>query len=51
VQDDGIGFIRENSSGNGIGNMQKRAAECNGTFTITSTNVGTTVKLVLPVVP
>ncbi len=51
VQDDGIGFNKENTSGNGIGNMQKRASECNGTFTITSNNVGTTVKLVLPIVP
>lgn len=51
VQDDGVGFTDKNIKGNGIGNMQKRAIECNGIFEITGNNGGTTVKLILPVVP
>ena len=51
MQDDGVGFTDKNIKGNGIGNMQKRAIECNGIFEITGNNGGTTVKLILPVVP
>ena len=51
VQDNGVGFADKTIKGNGIGNMQKRAIECNGIFEIISNDRGTTVKLVLPVVP
>jgi two-component system NarL family sensor kinase len=51
VEDDGKGFepnTKNNGStgGNGLGNMQKRTAEMNGTLSISSSpGVGTTVTL------
>ncbi|HEX8462349.1 MAG TPA: two-component regulator propeller domain-containing protein, partial [Segetibacter sp.] len=52
VKDDGIGFNIAEADGNGLGNMQKRAENVNGTVTIQSKQgEGTTVKLVIPITP
>jgi signal transduction histidine kinase/ligand-binding sensor domain-containing protein len=51
IQDNGSGIAPERSSGNGIGNMQKRAAEINSRFTIeTDPKTGTVIRLQVPVV-
>lgn len=49
IQDDGIGFDTESTTGNGLSNMQKRVNELNGTFhLISSKNEGTKIEAVLP---
>ncbi len=50
VKDNGIGFnVKTADSGNGLGNMQKRAAAMRGTIHIQSgENAGTTVTLTVP---
>jgi signal transduction histidine kinase len=47
IKDDGIGFhVEEADSGNGLSNMQKRAENLGGTFSIRSQpSIGTTVRL------
>lgn len=48
ISDNGSGFSPETvANGNGIANMQKRIAECGGSFAITSNNDGTTVAISL----
>jgi ligand-binding sensor domain-containing protein/two-component sensor histidine kinase len=50
VKDDGVGFDFADADGNGLGNMQKRADNMNGSVNIQSEKrKGTTVKLVIPV--
>ncbi|MBC5837536.1 sensor histidine kinase [Flavobacterium muglaense] len=49
IADNGIGFINDETKGNGIGNMQKRVVEIKGEFTITSTiNCGTSISITIP---
>jgi signal transduction histidine kinase len=51
IIDDGKGFdVSEKSAGNGLHNMQKRAADMNGIFSIQSkTGKGTEIKLDIPI--
>jgi signal transduction histidine kinase len=50
VKDDGVGFDINEADGNGLGNMQKRADQLNGHFTIQSQKgFGTIVTLSIPV--
>ncbi len=51
VKDDGVGFVVATAdSGNGIGNMQKRAEAINGKVYLQSKpGEGTTVKLIIPI--
>jgi signal transduction histidine kinase/ligand-binding sensor domain-containing protein len=47
IMDNGIGFDTNVASGNGLGNMQRRAAEMNGQFTIdTALGKGTKIEIV-----
>jgi ligand-binding sensor domain-containing protein/two-component sensor histidine kinase len=50
VKDDGVGFNLNEADGNGLGNMQKRADNMNGTVVIKSKKgEGTAVKLLIPI--
>jgi signal transduction histidine kinase/ligand-binding sensor domain-containing protein len=47
IQDDGKGFEKTNSEGNGLKNMKKRMESIGGFFEITNTN-GVMVKMIVP---
>ncbi|TPD65301.1 tetratricopeptide repeat-containing sensor histidine kinase [Flavobacterium microcysteis] len=50
IKDDGVGFDAEaHSSGLGIGNIQSRAEEMNGSSEITSSSAGTVVRIKIPI--
>lgn len=52
IKDDGIGFEKNQTHGNGIPNMHKRVDELKGNFTITSNvNNGTIILVTIPLVP
>lgn len=55
VQDDGAGFTPEqadaNNKRNGLANMQRRAEAMNGKLTVNSTQKGTTVTLLVTILP
>ena len=52
IKDNGIGFDANQIKGNGMANMRKRVEELNGKFSIiSSANNGTTIKVLIPLVP
>jgi signal transduction histidine kinase len=56
IQDDGVGFdpqnVHQNMGGNGLKNMQRRAAAMEGTFSIhSSPGEGVTLHVAVPLVP
>lgn len=50
MQDDGVGILTENKSGNGLNNLKKRASEISGHVKILSpSNKGTCVEFTVPI--
>jgi ligand-binding sensor domain-containing protein/two-component sensor histidine kinase len=48
VADDGHGFDTATAGGHGLTSLRQRAERCGGTFTVTSTQTGTTVVMTVP---